>query len=97
MKTLVIHPKDETTRFLSTIYADKDWTVIDAVHPQKKMIKQAMKDHDRIVMLGHGTESGLVNVDFNPIIDSNLVYLLRDKICVSIWCHLFLFYIRFSP
>lgn len=29
MKTLVIHPKDSTTDFLSEIYSDKDWTVIN--------------------------------------------------------------------
>lgn len=28
MKTLVIHPDDKTTLFLSAAYAGKDWTVM---------------------------------------------------------------------
>ena len=31
MKTLVIHPFDITTGFLSDIYKDTDWTVIDDI------------------------------------------------------------------
>jgi len=28
MKTLIIHPEDTSTDFLSTIYEGKDWTII---------------------------------------------------------------------
>lgn len=85
MKTLVIHPKDPTTDFLSEIYSDKDWSVITQ-NISKKSLKENIKSHDRIVMLGHGTEKGLLG--FNHfIIDSNLIYLLKEKICVSIWCN----------
>lgn len=85
MKTLVIHPKDSTTDFLSDIYSDKDWTIISD-NVSKKFLKEQIKSHDRIVMLGHGTEKGLIG--FNRfIIDSKLVYLLREKICVFIWCN----------
>lgn len=87
MKTLVIHPKDKSTDFLCPIYADKGWTVIDAIHPQKKLLKQAIKDHDRIIMLGHGTDKGLMNINMHTIIDSNMIYLLKDKFIISIWCH----------
>lgn len=85
MKTLAIHPKDITTDFLSEIYSDKDWTVITE-NISKKSLKDNIKSHDRIVMLGHGTESGLLGHD-RYIIDPTMVYLLRDKICVSIWCN----------
>lgn len=86
MKTLVIHPKDFTTRFLSEIYNGKDWTVIsDNVSHSK--LKKAIKDHDRVVMLGHGTEKGLIGHG-RFIVDSTLVYLLRDKPeSVYIWCN----------
>lgn len=85
MKTLVIHPKDTTTDFLSEIYSDKDWTVISD-NVSKKILRDKIKNHDRIVMLGHGTEQGLLG--FNRfIIDSNWVYLLREKKCVFIWCN----------
>ncbi len=85
MKTLVIHPKDSTTDFLKEIYINKNWTVIDT-NTSKKILTNQIKTHDRIIMLGHGTEYGLIG--FNRlIIDSNLVYLLREKICVCIWCN----------
>ena len=85
MKTLVIHPKDSTTDFLSVIYSDKDWTVINS-NISKKILKEQIKIHDRIVMLGHGTEKGLIGFD-RLVIDSTWVYLLREKICVCIWCN----------
>ncbi len=85
MKTLVIHPTDHTTDFLSSIYDNKDWTVITN-NISKKLLKEQIKNHDRIVMLGHGTEDGLIGFD-RFIINSTLVYLLRDKNCVCIWCN----------
>lgn len=85
MKTLVIHPKDSTTDFLSVIYSDKDWTVINT-NVSKNILKEEIKSHDRIVMLGHGTENGLIGFD-GLLIDSSFVYLLREKICVCIWCN----------
>jgi hypothetical protein len=89
MKTLVIHPKDSSTDFLSTIYSDKDWTVINT-NTSKKFLKEQIKSHDRIIMLGHGTHCGLLG--FNRfVIDSTLVYLLREKDCVCIWCNADLF------
>lgn len=85
MKTLVIHPKDPTTDFLSEIYSNKDWDVIN-INLSKTLLKEQIKTHDRIVMLGHGTEKGLLGFD-RLVIDSTLVYLLREKICVCIWCN----------
>jgi hypothetical protein len=91
MKTLVIHPKDTTTDFLSVIYEDKiGWTIINDPKISKSKLKQQIKEHDRIVMLGHGTEIGLVIFDKREIrfiVDSTLVYLLRTKECVCIWCN----------
>lgn len=85
MKTLVIHPIDSSTNFLSEIYSDKTWTVINT-NVSKKVLKEQIKVHDRIVMLGHGSEKGLFG--FNKfMIDSNWVYLLREKNCICIWCN----------
>lgn len=87
MKTLVIHPFDSTTEFLNTIWINKGFTVIKS-QVSKSRLKQLIKDHDRIIMLGHGTEDGLIGTDkLNFIIDSKLVYLLREKDCVCIWCN----------
>lgn len=86
MKTLVIHPRDYSTDFLARIYEDTDWTVITK-SPGKRLLKQAILDHDRIIMMGHGCDKGLFDGDFNTVIDSNFVYLLREKTCVGVWCN----------
>ena len=89
MKTLVIHPYDITTKMLD-VYGDKDWTVITDPHTSKKTIKAEIKAHDRIIMLGHGTKDGLIAklglYNHRFIIDSSLVYLLREKEIIAIWC-----------
>lgn len=85
MKTLVIHPTDYSTRFLTEIYRDRGWTVINH-NPSSKELKKQIKEHDRIVMLGHGTPYGLLGHG-RFIITSDYVYLLREKTCVCIWCN----------
>lgn len=85
MKTLVIHPEDSTTDFLKVIYAGKGWTIID-YRVNRKEISKAILEHERIVMLGHGSEKGLFGYN-DILIDSSLVYLLKDKLCVCIWCN----------
>ena len=92
MKTLLIHPKDPTTDFLSIIYSDykndENWTIINE-YIGKRLIKKAIKEHDRIIMMGHGTEKGLYDPDtYNNIIDGSLVYLLHEKKdSIYIWCN----------
>ena len=85
MKTLVIHPKDETTDFLCNIYAEKDWKVMNSKLTKAALNKQ-IAAHDRIVMLGHGSELGLLQFR-QLIIDKTYVPLLKEKSCVCIWCH----------
>lgn len=91
-KILVIHPSDPSTNFLCRIYRDINCTVIR--NPiSKSKLKKMMVDADRIIMLGHGTEQGLIGFRdgrglSNPVIDSNLVYILREKKeSVYIWCN----------
>ena len=55
MKTLLIHAEDATTDFLSTIYEDKEWTIIKK-NIGKSKLKALIKDHDIIMMMGHGTD-----------------------------------------
>ncbi len=61
MKTLLIHAEDPTTDFLSTIYDGKDWTIVKK-NIGKSKIKSLIKEHDIIVMMGHGTEKGLADL-----------------------------------
>ena len=90
MKTLVIHPKDESTKILSTIYENHkdDWTIINNCDIPKSILIDRIKEHDRIIMMGHGTPGGLLNPVGGYIIDSSFVYLLREKKeFVHIWCN----------
>lgn len=95
MKTLVIHPKDTSTDFLCKIYEDRGWTVINKTI-SKSLMKTLIKEHDRIIMMGHGCEKGLFNSNFDVVIDSNLVYLLREKYCIAIWCNADAFFLTYG-
>lgn len=86
MGTLVIHPDDRSTDFLSAIYEGKDWTVMRH-YVSSNEIKDAIKAHDRIIMMGHGSDEGLYGKYGGLLITSELVYLLREKYCVCIWCY----------
>ena len=58
-------------------------------------LRDLIKDHDRIIMLGHGVPAGLINPKFKQtldygdllIIDDSYADLLRDKETISIWCY----------
>ena len=52
MQTLVIHPADITTDFLNMIYQKLDCTIITG-RISKSKLKRTIKQHDRIIMLGH--------------------------------------------
>ena len=60
--TLVIHPKDASTDFLARIYKDKDWDIIKSWPKDPASLKRFMDCYDRIIMMGHGTPSGLLNI-----------------------------------
>lgn len=94
MKTLIIHPHDKTTDFLSEIYKDKDWTVIKS-NIGNGHLRRLIKDHDRIIMLGHGSENGLFGYD-RMIIDSKYVQQLREKDCIGIWCNANIFFEKYG-
>lgn len=95
MKTLVIHPSDKTTDFLSPVYGDKDWTLVTDNKVSKSILKSLIKSHDKIVMMGHGSPSGLFG-NGCMMVDSKLVYLLKDKICVGVWCHADKFFSKYK-
>lgn len=86
MKTLVIHPDDYSTSFLSEIYKDKDWTIISG-RVSNSALRTALREHDRIIMMGHGCALGLFDSSYHSIIDSSDVQILREKHCIGIWCN----------
>lgn len=90
MKTLVIHPKDESTTFLTDIYKDIPNKKVITSGDYQEVIHEIDR-HDRIIMLGHGSPFGLLGVQqFKNkflIVDYNTAKHLKDKECVFIWCN----------
>lgn len=92
MSTLILHPKDQSTDFLKPIYAPiKDKTVITG-GIRKYKLRELIKKHDRVIMLGHGSAWGLLSVNQfvdagSYIIDSSFSELLSAKSeNIFIWC-----------
>jgi len=93
MQTLIIHPKDSTTTFLELLYGTiPDKTIIRG-GVSKEEIKYLIQSHERVMMLGHGSPSGLFSVGSFPdtngyIIDQTMVELLnRKRDNIFIWCN----------
>ena len=93
MKTLIIHPQDSSTSFLDIVYKNiENKTVITGGISKTDIIKEIM-DHDRIMMMGHGSPGGLFAVgQFQNsgayIIDQTIVPYLKGKTdSVFIWCN----------
>lgn len=95
MKTLVIHPEDKTTSFLDAVYIDRGWTIVTDNLISKSRLTELIKEHDRIIMLGHGTPEGLLGYR-RYMIDSTYVYLLREKETVCMWCNADVFFKKYS-
>jgi hypothetical protein len=92
MTNLVIHPADASTDFLKPIYANiTDATIMNS-GVGKGQVAKAIDEHDRIIMLGHGSPFGLFSIgqftgNNGYVIDESMVPLLLDKECISIWCN----------
>lgn len=106
--TLVIHPKDVTTDCLEVIYKDRDWDVVRDFEIATPELRKLVKEHDRIVMLGHGTPYGLLAGGYllgkkkgftrfhHFIVDGSFASLLRNKETFSIWCNSDKFFERYN-
>lgn len=57
--TLIIHPDDRTTDFLKPSYAGLNATVLTTKDDMYNL-KETMKNHRRIIMMGHGSPNGLM-------------------------------------
>ena len=92
MKNLVIHPADASTDFLKPIYANISDAIILNGGASKDQVKELITQHDRIIMLGHGSPFGLFSIgqfmgNNGYIIDSTMVDVLKHVECISIWCN----------
>lgn len=86
--TLVIHPKDKSTDMLKLIYEGKNYTVVNDGNIDADELYDLIEQHEKIIMLGHGTPQGLINPGRGGyIIDSYFAPVLKQKETVSIWCN----------
>lgn len=86
MKTLVIHPSDKTTDFLTESYIEKDYTVLNTNYSNSGF-RVLINNHDRIVMMGHGHKYGMLGHS-KLMVNSQHVYLLRNKPeSIYVWCN----------
>lgn len=93
MKVLLIHPKDQTTDFLSNSY-NSDFTVI-RTEISDTLLKKLIRSHHIIIMMGHGTEEGLIGFG-RTYVGADFVDELRKKLCICIWCYASDFCIKYK-
>lgn len=93
-KTLVIHPNDRSTDFLRPIYAGIENKTVVTGGINKAELRELIKSHDRVMMMGHGAPGGLFAMgqfifhEFEYLIGVNEVDLLKEKEDnVFIWCN----------
>lgn len=93
MKTLIVHPKDDSTSFLDIVYAPiENKTLVTGGVTKNELISMIL-EHDRIMMMGHGSPGGLFSIgQFKNvggyIVDRTLVpYLKNKEQNVYIWCN----------
>ena len=95
MKHLIIHPTDLSTTFLEPIYKNLlNATVITGGKTKAEVIDE-IEAHDHIIMLGHGSPSGLFAIGQYPglgyasyLIESSIANILKQKKqLTTIWCY----------
>ena len=99
---IVIHPNDDSTRFLKRLYSGYGEQMLLTEENNNKAIKEALMNEsdDRILMmLGHGCPLGLfaprkdknyqngIDQFGRLIINASHVQMLRKKLCIGIWCY----------
>lgn len=93
MKTLIVHPFDTTTEFLSPIYLDLPNKSVVRRGYKAVAVKKMIEQHDRVIMMGHGSPNGLFSVgqfeeDYGFIINHTMIDILnRQPQNIFIWCN----------
>lgn len=91
--TLVIHKTDSSTTMLRQIYEGKGWDVLNDTYIDTDEMHELIKNHDKILMLGHGHSGGLIGGNINP----EEAPLLEDKKLFVIWCNADAYFKRYLP
>lgn len=93
MKTLIIHPEDESTAFVKEIYKNAKYDTLIEKDLTKGQIIDEIMSHDKIIMVGHGSPEGMFSVGKFPathgyVIDKSFVpYFKQKKDCLYLWCN----------
>ena len=92
MRTLFIHPTDPSTEFGEILYQDymdrDDVTILTGTRIPSSTIKTALRNADRIVFVGHGTELGLLDIlGKRYVITSEELQFFRNKPVICYWCN----------
>jgi hypothetical protein len=107
MRVLVIHPYDPSTQFLRVLYENSlaEYVIMNESNSNSE-IRNALNsgEYNRIMMLGHGTEWGLLspncrgsqNMFERDIISPQHVQFLRNIECIGIWCNANIFAERYE-
>jgi hypothetical protein len=91
--TLIIHPKDPSTVFLNDVYSAIRNKLVVQEGKTKKEVYELIDSHKRVLMMGHGSPSGLFAIGQFPetsiyIIDNEMISILEKKQDnVFIWCY----------
>lgn len=91
--TLVVHPADDSTCFLSPIYENISNVTIINGGITKAQLSHEIEKNDHIIMMGHGLGSnGLLNMGScmdagSFVINASMVPILRTKKLTAIWCY----------
>ena len=102
MRTLFIHPTDQSTTFGELVYNPyrgmDDVTILTGRNISSRVIKEALMNNDRIVFIGHGTEYGLLDMVGNAryVITSRQLQFFRDKEVICFWCNANIFADRYN-
>lgn len=105
---LVVHPDDRTTDFLTPSYQGMGATIV--TKPREMFnLKETMRNHDRIIMMGHGSPSGIfmpgiigaevtkdgkLETYHEYSINASFVPVLKTKPIVAVWCNADQFVLR---
>jgi hypothetical protein len=95
MKTLVIHPDDRSTDFLRAVYSGLNNLTLVTGGISVEEVHQMIVEHDRVIMLGHGTPNGLLSMgNFTSTVSSFFVVderiakeLAKKENNIYIWCY----------
>ena len=91
-EVLVIHPDDRSTDFLTSIYENIPNKLVLRGGYTVGEVNNLIEEHDRIIMLGHGSPFGLFSMGkfqsySGYVINKDTVDILTGKECVFIWCN----------